>query len=429
MINFVSILWALVWGGMFADPGILRDWTFLTGLFHFVQGARSLLPILAAYISLLWILVKRVEFPFIRMPLGFLFAYCVIGLATSIFLSPDKFISLYYGLAYLAPLLVLWTAFEKERTVDLIGSVMIVNEIVVYGVLFALLPEVIRVGTVYNRFSQIFNLPFGLGEMRANGVGRFAMTAIILAFIRLVTTRRKIYKLVWFAPIAAGLFILAQSRSRSSLLGLAVCSVLFVLIWGLDWRLILVGPMSAYVIWLSAIKWRLHGHVEGLMNLTGRDTTWQKGLEQLKESPFLGWGFHADRLMLDFEHMHNSYLHSAMQAGIVGAILFAAAFVSTWVLILKAGLFARIKTVGGKERVFLAQSVLLVGFMTARSFFESTAAFYGVDLLLFVPAACYIYAWIKQNPEGAEKEEEPPAAAAASGNEQERSARPWRFGR
>ncbi len=31
---------------------------------------------------------------------------------------------------------------------------MIVNEIVVYGVLFALLPEVIRVGTVYNRFSQ-----------------------------------------------------------------------------------------------------------------------------------------------------------------------------------------------------------------------------------------------------------------------------------
>ena len=225
------------------------------------------------------------------MPLGFLFAYCVIGLSTSIFLSPDKFISLYYGLAFLAPLLVLWTAFEKERTVDLIGSVMIVNEIVVYGVLFALLPEVIRVGTVYNRFSQIFNLPFGLGEMRANGVGRFAMTAIILAFIRLVTTRRKMYKLVWFAPIAAGLFILAQSRSRSSLLGLAVCSVLFVLIWGLDWRLILVGPMSAYVIWLSAIKWRLHGRVEGLMNLTGRDTTWQKGIEQLKESPFLGWGF------------------------------------------------------------------------------------------------------------------------------------------
>ncbi len=171
------------------------------------------------------------------------------------------------------------------------------------------------------------------------------------------------------------------------------------------------------------------------MNLTGRDYTWQRGLEQLKESPFLGWGFHADRLLLDFEHMHNSYLHAAMQSGIIGALFFAAAIVSTWVMVLKAGLMRRIKAVSGKERIFLAQAVLIAGFLTARSFFESTAAFYGVDLLLLVPAACYIYAWTKRNPEQDPAEEGPaldgPEAEdeAGDGNAERGAVLRGRFGR
>lgn len=405
MINFVSVLWTLVWAGMFADPGSVRKLTFLSGLQPFFQGARSLLPLVAVYICLLWIFVKRDRFPFVRMPLGYLFVYCLIGLAASLFLSPDKFISSYYGLAYMSPLLVVWVAFEKDFPLELLGSVIMVNEFVVYGVMLALFPEVMRVGTVYNRYVQIFQLPFGLGEMRANGVGRFALAAIILAFIRLVTARYKL-RFVWLVPVLPALFILAQSRSRSSLLGLAVCSMLFVFIWGLNWRLVIVGPLSAYVIWLSAIKWRLQGHVEKLMYLTGREFTWQKGLEQAKQSPLVGWGFHADRLLLDSEHMHNAWLHAAIQAGVLGMLLFAASIIGTWVLIFKAKLFSRIKSLAEPERRLLTQSLMLVGFLTARSFFESTAAFYGVDLLLFVPAACYIFVWAVQNPVRSQATEE-----------------------
>jgi hypothetical protein len=40
----------------------------------------------------------------------------------------------------------------------------------------------------------------------------------------------------------------------------------------------------------------------------------------------------------------------------------------------------------------------MVGFMTVRSFFESTAAFYGVDLLLLMPAMAYIQVWNRRNP-------------------------------
>jgi len=42
--------------------------------------------------------------------------------------------------------------------------------------------------------------------------------------------------------------------------------------------------------------------------------------------------------------------------------------------------------------------VLILGFLSARSVFESTAAFYGVDLLLFVPAVCFLYQWALENP-------------------------------
>jgi hypothetical protein len=38
----------------------------------------------------------------------------------------------------------------------------------------------------------------------------------------------------------------------------------------------------------------------------------------------------------------------------------------------------------------LTEAILIVGFLTARGFFESTAAFYGVDLLLLVPAMAVI---------------------------------------
>jgi hypothetical protein len=44
------------------------------------------------------------------------------------------------------------------------------------------------------------------------------------------------------------------------------------------------------------------------------------------------------------------------------------------------------------------QAVLVLGFLTARSIFESTAAFYGVDLLLLVPAVAYIYQWAFDHP-------------------------------
>jgi O-antigen ligase len=190
-----------------------------------------------------------------------------------------------------------------------------------------------------------------------------------------------------------------QTQSRSSLLGLAVASLLFVVVRGLNLRFLVAGPAVAYVIYVSGVTWRARGALSSLVFLTGRDTTWQKGLARIGESPLFGWGFHADRLLLNEEHMHNSYLHAGMQAGVPGALLFGAAMAVLWLFLWRSGVLRRIRTAAPRDQGLLMQAVLILGFLSARSLFESTAAFYGVDLLLFVPAAAYLYQWAFEHPE------------------------------
>ena len=75
---FTDILWLLVWGGMFTGiynlhlAGGLSD---PLALFSRPCGPSSLS--LAAYLSLMWMLVKRPGFSFFRMPVAFLFGYFV----------------------------------------------------------------------------------------------------------------------------------------------------------------------------------------------------------------------------------------------------------------------------------------------------------------------------------------------------------------
>jgi O-antigen ligase len=392
---FTAVLWLLVWGGMFTGIYNLQG-RGLSDPLSLFQAARAFFPLVAVYLSLMWMLIKRPGFSFLRMPAGFLFAYFAVGVVSSVFLSSNRMTALYWACEYVAPLVVVWVAMEMPDPLEGLRKILYLNNIVVVLIFAAIFPDVLRVGGSDERFSQFYRLPFNLGEMRANGVGRFALVTIIIASTYLICRSGK-RKIVWGILLMPALFMLAQTRSRTSLLGLAISGVLLVLILGVDLRFLVIAPAATYLVYLSGIKWRLHGHVERILFLTGRDYTWRKGLAQIEHSPFLGWGFHADRLMLNSEHMHNSYLHSAIHAGVFGAGLFLAAIVSIWVLILRSDLLRRIRRVEGSDLPLLMQSVLIIGFLTSRSFFESTAAFYGVDLLLLVPAMAYIWVWIRKS--------------------------------
>jgi hypothetical protein len=391
------VLWLMVWGGMFTGIYNLTGPLSIHDRLALFQGARALLPVTAAYFCLIWALATRARYRFAWTSPGFLVAYAALGFLSSIFFSPDKVTALYWATVYIAPLLVAWFVTDRPEPLAILRRILHLNAAIIVLLMAVVLPEALRHGFGQATRFEIYTLPFGFGEVRANGVGRYALVVLIIAFSKLVTTSGR-KRLLWLPLIIPALFLLMESQSRSSLLGLAAASMLFVLIKGINLRFLVAGPVAAYVIWISGFTWRARGDIGSLVFLTGRDNTWQKGLVQIGHSPFFGWGFHADRLLLDSEHMHNSYLHAMIQAGTIGALLFAAAVVVLWIFLFRSGIVRRIRTVEGPDQTLLMQSVLILGFLTARSFFESTAAFYGVDLLLLVPAVAYIYQWAFENP-------------------------------
>lgn len=391
------ILWGMVWGGVFTGPYNLTPLPSIHDTLALFQGARVLLPVMAAYICLLWALASRARFRFGGTSLGFLAYYGALGLAASIFFSPDMGTALYWGSAYLSPLLVAWFVIERPEPLPILRTILRLNGAIIIMLMLAVLPEAYRFGFGRAARFEIYMMPFGLGEVRANGVGRYALIVLIIAGVSLVTSASK-RRLLWLPFAVPALFILMQTQSRSALLGLAVVGMLFVMIRGIDLRFLVAGPVAAYAIWISGVTWRAKGALSSLIFLTGRDNTWKKGLERIGESPVFGWGFHADRLLINEEHMHNSYLHAGIQAGVIGALLFAAAVVILWAFVVQSGVLRRIRTAAAPDQALLMQSVLVLGFLSARSIFESTAAFYGVDLLLLVPAVAYIYQWVYDNP-------------------------------
>jgi O-antigen ligase len=386
---YAAFMWGLIWGGMFTGLYNATDILMHKSTLNYIQGLRAFLPLVALYLGVVWLLAKRPKFPFAGTPVGFLFGYCFIGLVSSLFLSPEPAESLYWLGIYVAPVVVIWYCVEKKEALAFLRLIIRLNYVFFFFLTLIIMPECLRVGWGRVPPFQQYTLPFGLGTQRVNGAGRFALVVIIVCIIRFLMTRTK-FRLIWAAILAPAFFLLLQTQSRTSLLGLAVTAVLLVFLIGADWRYLFIGPIMAAGAYISGFKLRSHGQMDNLIGLTGRQYTWQKGIVQIQKSPFLGWGFNADRILLNAEHMHNSYLHAALHTGIIGALFFAATFVSLWVLIVKSRLLLRAREVYGPDRPFLFESILIVGFLSARGFFESTGAFYGVDLLLFVPAAAYI---------------------------------------
>ena len=386
---FSLVLWLMMWGGMFTDIVWIQSPLYPSDPLTFFQGTRAFFPLVALYLSFMWIVFRRARFPYFRDPLGFLFAYGALGVVVSFVLSTDVWRSAYWAGNYLAPLMVFWMVYSGEDNIHRLRVILNLNYAVFFALTMSLLPSAVRIGRGLAVFTQNYKLPLGLGMVNRNGVGRYALIVIIVAAVRLIMTK-KIWRWLWIAPIVPALYLLAQTESRTALLGLALIIVLFFLLKGVNLKFLLFAPVAFFVLYTAGFQSRAHGRLNELVALSGRQTAWSAGLQLVKSSPFLGWGFLADRINLSGAHMHNSFLQCAIQEGVVGALLFLAAVAGIWAMMIWKNVFRVSRELEGSDQVHLIESVLIVAFLTSRSLFESTAAFYGVDLLLMVPAMAFI---------------------------------------
>ena len=125
----------------------------------------------------------------------------------------------------------------------------------------------------------------------------------------------------------------------------------------------------------------------GLFTFSGRSVVWKAGWDELKNSPFLGYGFQGDRLLLG-THMHNAMLHALFQTGWIGFIPFAGALLWAWVnLIMALRVISRLSLL---HKHLLIQAAGILAFLTLRTIWESTGAFFGVDWIILCAIFFYI---------------------------------------
>ena len=392
-----AFLWLLVWGGMYSDLSRFDAQSLIAGPMSFVLTLRPFLPILAmALCGVLLVRKRTISLALEPGPFLMFSLYGVLG-AVFFFLSPQPFFSLYWAGLFLSAPFVVWTLVNTGDPEARLGLLMDINiaVVLVMVVFYIAGPLWPILNGAHN--PRLYKLPFGLGLQTANGVGRFAGVMALIALSRLrgpELTKR----ILWAGLLAVSVVGLALSESRTAILGFIVGSLLIVIAnRKFSWLAVAV-PGMFYFLYKAWFVWRFKGSLENAFFLTGRETTWRKALAVALRSPLAGHGFHADRLMLEGEHVHMAYLHSLIQSGILGALLFTGAVVGLWVIVAKRRVIQRTVLVEGRANFFLTESLAVLGFLTARSFFESTAAFYGVDLLLFVPVMAYLQVWTRANP-------------------------------
>lgn len=397
-MQITIVLWILVWSGIYsAGLNTVLYPDFTSNPLSFIHGARAFLPMIAAFLGFtIFGLPKR---NLRKDVLLFLLLYALTGVFF-FFLSPKPLIALYWGMLYASVLLVTWELLNRQDSALYRARLMIRLDYAIAILLtffFVLGPmrPIIVSGAVNLRH---YDLPFGLGIQTANGVGRVSAIAGLIALSRILHNSRT-KRVLWLTILGHSLLGLSVSQSRTALLGFSLGSLVLFWIARKRWWIVIFGPVIAYIVWLSGFMWRSGGQWEELIRgLSGREYLWDIAVEAWRQSPFLGFGFHADRILLDGQHVHMAYLHSLIQTGIIGTIFFVSAFVGIWAIIVRRGLFGEIHKIKGTDNSLLAESVAILTFFTARSCFESTAAFYGVDLLFLVPIMGYIQVWIRKNP-------------------------------
>ena len=402
-------LWLMLWGGYNTGIERLIAPGFPSGALDLFHGLRAFLPPVAAYLAIIMLLARH-SFPlqFFKGPLGLLVLYAIVGIFSSIFLSLEPLIALYWAIQYVSVLIVLWLIFSMPNPSAILSRLIIINWIIAAILIVGLFAFLIfKVGMVPLVTSGDFLVgrPYeniggigagveilGMPGTRPTGLGRYAGVVALGALAMFCRGKKLWEKTILLLLFFFFLFILVFSKGRSAILAfVAGAIVIFILYKGrkiffvsvifVMFLLLLLGLTGFYqAFWINLIE-----KMPFVFTLSGRATgIWPEAWRLFLNSPLIGYGFHAGRIFLQ-QHTHNALLHAFTQTGIIGGIPFVAALISVWISIMHI-------SHNPKEKHFSLPLEIpaLVAFFTVLSITESTFAFYGTVWLFSAPLFAYI---------------------------------------
>ena len=219
----------MLWAGYNANPQKL-DFSNLLNLFH---GIRAFFTIFAAFFALIFLLRRRsFSFQIFRTPLGFLSIYTLIGIISSIFLSRNPLLALYWAISYFSAFTVLLVVLADSNPISSLSLLINLNWIIVFIITIGLFVLFLfQPGVISFLFSGNFlsGRPFenlagvlagkeilGMVGTRPTGLGRYAGVAALVALAKLLSEKRKL-KLNWFFLFLFSYFLLIFSQARTAI--------------------------------------------------------------------------------------------------------------------------------------------------------------------------------------------------------------------
>ena len=405
-LSFPVLLWVLLWLSINTGPWVFRETP--QSRLEWLHAIRAAFPILVLVMAGYHLLAARALHPPVKLPrvISLCAFYGVVGLAACLMWPasdqwPALLGPLYWAAAYLSVIVVLRAALQGP---DGLRQITHLNRLawLMAGAFFLGIVLVARGALIEGRgleasgYEVTGRLPSvaGMPMARASGISRFAAVPGIVCFV-LMLRRRGAERVLWGAGAAASAVFIYWMQSRGTMLGFSAALVFALLTAGHRTRHlgVLLLIMLAVLVVLNGIPDEVIAHVtrresvRRLGLLTGRTRAWNKAIEVILQSPFWGWGFQADRLLIQ-EHVHNTILYVLMTAGLVGGGAFIVAVVLAWRICLRAlnsGL-----VVGAGQETMLIQAGSLLAFFTVRGMSEVCGALFGVDYMVMAAALAYL---------------------------------------
>ncbi len=387
------VLWLALWAGLNSGPDGLANATTSWGAIH---GLRAFLPLMAGCLALSMWLMNGAPIRASLSATGLLTLYGIVGVATSVVCSPSPATGFYWACAFLAVFAVLSVWRAETNSTQSLWRLMRLNWVIVailgIGLSLISIVGVVRAGET-SFYSVLIHVPTisGMPMVRPTGTGRYVALLGILALSRTLYGQGFARCVGWGLVLIWSCVSLWLSQSVGSMIGFVVAAGLLVMLRSPRVGVAICATVAIVLLAPNGLLWKLGSPVS---LLSGRQYIWGAALDFVRDSPALGWGFHADRMLLEGpyrSHVSNAFLHALLQAGLVGVVPFVSAWLWAW------GHAFRLSVLGGRgpvERAAICEPLGLLAFLSVRAIFESTGAFFGGDLLLLAP----IFACLEARP-------------------------------
>jgi O-antigen ligase len=383
------------------NPTTLNEWQLLI---------RAGIPYVSLPLGLVLLCISQDKLPVMKAsPNGFLLFYGCIAAFATVF-SPQPEFSYYWSLNFLAAILCTWLMVKQEASWLSARQLLEATWVICF---------VAAVMLSYQGRNSLFGGSPGsegayginveLQDLsRSSGVGRWAAIPALVFLLRAFVSNGAKAKIAYFGAALFCSYVVYRVQSRGAVFGVLGAILLAFLAsrkFQGRFAVLLISVLLAASIYGSVApdsnpenlgkSFNRYVHrgqsEEEFRSMTGRTRAYRHGLAAFWDSPLLGMGQWTDRLHPEIgEHIHNSFLQSLLNGGIVGFVSYICSWIAGWFLFfqlwMKRYLLAQI------DQRLLLEAGMVMAFFTLRAIPETTTASFSVDLMVMVAVYCYMEA-------------------------------------